>query len=322
MAYSHAAITAMEVPSLDKVMTVRVDRVIKQALESNDNQYTKTIQESIDKIKTDEFDPHDLITGLIMLQLNADSDVEIKSESFGTKAGYARIFFGMGRKDNLQVFQLTEMIMEKTTLTNRDINKIDMHENFSFFEIPSNKVDELVFAFSGSNNGKKVIVEEAKDKPRGSSDGYRGSRNDRPSRYSGDRKPFGDRPSRGSSRRDSYDRPRREFSDRPRSEFSDRPKSDFSDRPKRDFSDRPKRDFSDSPKREFSDRPRRDFSDRPKRDFSDSPRREFSDSPKREFSDRPKREFSNSPRGESSRPRSEFSDRPRRNSGDRPRNRD
>jgi ATP-dependent RNA helicase DeaD len=350
MAYSHAAITAMEVPSLDKVMTVRVDRIIKQALESNDGKYKDTIKTSIDKVRTDEFDPNDLITGLIMLQLNADSDVDIKEESSSPKAGYSRIFFGMGRKDNLQVFQLTELVMQKTTLTNRDINKIDMHENFSFFEIPSNKVDELVFAFSGSDNGKKILVEEAKDKPRGSGD--RGSRSDRSSRYS-DRKPFGESSSRGSSRRDS-DRPRRDFSDRPRGEFSDRPrrdfgdapKRDFSDRPRRDFSDRPKRDFGDAPKRDFNDRPKRDFgdapkrdfsdrpkrdfndrprgefSDRPKRDFGDAPKRDFSDRPKRDFSDRPKREFSNSPRVDSSRPKREFSDRPIRSSSDRPINKD
>ncbi len=133
-----------------------------------------------------------------MLQLSADSDVEIKEENTRPGKNISRIFFGMGRRDNIKVFELTELLTSKTNLTNADINKIDMHDNFTFFEIPTKFIDELVFAFSTPYNGRRVLVEEAKakgegDRSRSRSDVLGSPKRDKP-RF------LTDKPSRSGSR--------------------------------------------------------------------------------------------------------------------------
>ncbi len=274
MAYSNSVITAMDIPSLDKVMKVRVERVLKQALEAKNNKYQEIIDKTLVKMAEDNIDPSQLITGLVMLQLNVGSEEEIREDS-GRKSNTSRIFFGMGRKDNIKVFDLAEMIISRTSLTNADINKIDLHENFSFFEIPSKFVDELVFAFAGNVNGRRVIVEEAKAKRSdGSRDrsrsGSRGdsrgssSRGERSSRPRSDA-PRGERSSRSRSDAPRGDRPSRSRSDAPRSERSSRSRSDAprSERSSRSRSDAPRserssRSRSDSPRKERSSRSRSD----------------------------------------------------------------
>ncbi len=162
MAYSNSVITAMDIPSLDKVMKVRVERVAKQALELDTKKYRGIINDTIQNLASQNIDPTDLIAGLIMLQLNLGSEEEIKEDKAPSKV--SRIFFGMGRIDNIKVFDLVDLIVKRTSLKSSDIDKIDLHENFSFFEIPSKYVDELIFAFATNVNGRKVIVEEAKER--------------------------------------------------------------------------------------------------------------------------------------------------------------
>ena len=182
MAYAHSMITSMEIPSLEKVMKVRVERVLKQALETKNKKYQEIIKNSIKDLVDQNIDASDLITGLILLQMNSNSDDEIKEEK-PNKAKITRIFLGLGRKDNLKVPQLTDLITKRTSITNADINNIDMHEDFTFLEIPTNLVDELAFAFSKTMNGRRIIVEEAKEKPKVRSSSKRDDRKRAEHRY-------------------------------------------------------------------------------------------------------------------------------------------
>jgi ATP-dependent RNA helicase DeaD len=172
----------MEIPSLEKVMKVRVERVLKQALETKNKKYQEIIKNSIKDLVDQNIDASDLITGLILLQMNSNSDDEIKEEK-PNKAKITRIFLGLGRKDNLKVPQLTDLITKRTSITNADINNIDMHEDFTFLEIPTNLVDELAFAFSKTMNGRRIIVEEAKEKPKVRSSSKRDDRKRAEHRY-------------------------------------------------------------------------------------------------------------------------------------------
>ena len=164
----------------------------------------------------------------------------------------------------------------------------------------------------------------------------------RPSKPSGDRKSFGDRPPRRDGDRPERG-PRKSFGDRPPRRDGDRPdrgaRKSVGDRQPRRDGDRPDRgprkDFGDRPPRRAGDRPdrgpRKDFGDRPPRRDGDrpdrGPRKDFGDRPPRRDGDRPDRgprkDFGDrSPRRDGDRPdrgpRKDFGDRPPRRDGDRP----
>ena len=188
VSYSKAVITAMDVPTLEKVMKVRIKRIVKNAVdnanertEASFERYSKMITKAVNSLEEEGFSKDDLINGLIMLELNnLENDVEISTEMINLNERErpsrskkttirnkrdTRLFIGLGKKDNLKVYNLTDMIVKSTSLTNANINNVEMHDNFSFVEVPNAAVDEIFNAFSlMKNRGKRIIVEIAKEK--------------------------------------------------------------------------------------------------------------------------------------------------------------
>ena len=57
------------------------------------------------------------------------------------------------------------MIVKRTRLSNADINNVDIHDEFSFFEVPRKYENEIYSAFNRKEkNGRKIIVEESHPK--------------------------------------------------------------------------------------------------------------------------------------------------------------
>lgn len=163
MAYSKAPIAILEVPSMEKVMKVRIERVINEALEKRSSKYQPLIEQLLMQTTNLNINASELIGGLIMMQLNqiGNDDVVIEKTRKGDSA---RMFIGLGRKDKMRIKDLVDILLQKTSLTNEQINNVQMLENFSFFEIPAPFVDEVVYAFSNTHKGRKIVVEEANTK--------------------------------------------------------------------------------------------------------------------------------------------------------------
>ncbi|MDD4212903.1 MAG: DEAD/DEAH box helicase [Bacilli bacterium] len=162
VAYSKATITKMEIPSLEKVMKIRIERLLHQAMESNNPKFEKIVHDMIEESITEETNAYHLISGLIMMQLNISSGNDIKEEK-PSKNKVARVYIGLGKLDRLRVPEFVDLLMRKTSLTNRDINNIDMHDAFTFFDIPAHLVDEVALAFTTDEKGRKILVEVAKE---------------------------------------------------------------------------------------------------------------------------------------------------------------
>ena len=162
VSYSKATITKMEVPSLEKVMNIRIERLIHQAMETNNPKFEKIVQDMITANLTEDVSAYHLISGLIMMQLNISSGDDIK-EVKTSKNKVARVYIGLGKLDRLRVPEFVDLLMKKTSLTNHDIDNIDMHDAFTFFDIPAHLVDEVSLAFTTDDKGRKILVEVAKE---------------------------------------------------------------------------------------------------------------------------------------------------------------
>lgn len=171
--YSKAEINKMDVPSLDKVIKVRTKRILERAYEASTeiSKYDSIIQKELNKI--DEFDKDILIKGLTNLLINAgekNSEIEevkeeIQSRRSRYSSGDVRFFTNVGRKDNIKVYNITDLLCKKTTLNNAQINAVELHEHYSFFEIPESYVGE-VLGISGNVklNGRAISFEVANAK--------------------------------------------------------------------------------------------------------------------------------------------------------------
>ena len=176
MSYTKSSIEQMMIPSLEKVMKVRVKKIMLEAitsLENDNNLINNYINKEMSKI--DGVDKDQLIKGLIALQLlnkNQNQEVEeVKEEIEDRKKKrskkVARIFANVGKKDNFKVYTLTDLLTKKTDMTNAEIDNVEIHDNFSFFEIPEDFVKDLTNS-PIDYKGRKITFEVAKAKEKSS----------------------------------------------------------------------------------------------------------------------------------------------------------
>ena len=59
----------------------------------------------------------------------------------------------------------SKILKKRTRLSNADINNVDIHDEFSFFEVPRTYENEIYAAFNRKEkNGRKIVVEESHPK--------------------------------------------------------------------------------------------------------------------------------------------------------------
>lgn len=188
ISYTKASIEAMEVPNLDQVIKSRVERIIKGAKNATQNvinkKYSKAIRNAIYDLASEDASPEEIITGLILLQMNIDNDEEVIEQNNtlekvkttnSKKVDIIRFFINLGKKDKMKVYNLTDMIVSRTRLSNELINNVEMHDEYSFFEVPRKYESEVYSAFNRKEkNGRKIIVEESRPKEKKSSGKKRG----------------------------------------------------------------------------------------------------------------------------------------------------
>ncbi|MFA7011222.1 MAG: DEAD/DEAH box helicase, partial [Bacilli bacterium] len=150
--YTKAVITPMNIPSLEKVIEVRMKRVLNKALEAakEANEYQKVLTKNLNDLEVSGIDKEELLRGLVFLHMNTNEGnveieeirEEISSRQKQRDQKVSRVFISVGRRDKIKVYDLTDWIVSHTNMTNAEIDAIDIHDNFSFFEVPTEHVDE------------------------------------------------------------------------------------------------------------------------------------------------------------------------------------
>ncbi len=182
IAYSKAVITAMDIPTLEKVMKARINRILQKAIasyrsisESNHVKYQNLINKIILDYPEEGVSAEELIYGLIMLELNNlenSQDVnQVKEEPYKEERRRSkkaspndvRVFLGLGKKDNYRPQTLIQMLSEATGIESNQLNNLEMYDNFSFLEVPKNKSDDFIRNLGAmQQKGRKILVELAK----------------------------------------------------------------------------------------------------------------------------------------------------------------
>lgn len=93
------------------------------------------------------------------------------SRSRTAEAGYTRLFINLGRKDGINPKVFMGFINRVSGDKKFDLGRIDLMQNFSFFEVPENQTKQVLATLSGTDfDGRKVNV-EITDQPEGQREG-------------------------------------------------------------------------------------------------------------------------------------------------------
>ena len=76
--------------------------------------------------------------------------------------GYTRLFLNLGKTDGFYANQIIELINRNMKKQRTTIGRIDLMQNFSFFEVVEKQANDVISALNKVNlNGRKVVVEVA-----------------------------------------------------------------------------------------------------------------------------------------------------------------
>ena len=132
----------------------------------------------------------------------ADEEKRKKKDRHRAQKGYTRFFINIGRKDHVQPVHVIEML-NRNVAGRVDVGRIDLMQNFSFFECPEEYTEEILNGMDGIKyKGREVHVEVAETR---TEDGQEADA--APAR---ERKPRAERKPRREERPAREEKPRRE----------------------------------------------------------------------------------------------------------------
>ena len=80
------------------------------------------------------------------------------------KSGKVRLFIALGRKDGMNSRKLVDYIIDKSRVENKKIKNVEVFDNFSFVSVPFEEAEVILAAFQQEKNGRKPLIEKAKEK--------------------------------------------------------------------------------------------------------------------------------------------------------------
>lgn len=109
-------------------------------------------------------------------EFGSDRGNSRKGSGRASQAGFSRMFINVGKTDGLFPNQLIELINANVP-GKVQIGKIDLLNNFSFFEVEDSEAKHVISSLKNSDfNGRRISVEIAQPSENGSGGGYKGGR--------------------------------------------------------------------------------------------------------------------------------------------------
>ena len=160
--YAKTKIKFENIPTITEINKAKDIDLINKINEIVENKsYTKS--DAFDTfISNKDVDLKFVAKAMFSIINNKATDKKMENNYEPNENGFVKLFFNLGKKDNIMAKDVIGSISSNTAVSGRDIGKINILENFSFVEVPVNYVEEVLSEMDGNTiKGKQVNVELA-----------------------------------------------------------------------------------------------------------------------------------------------------------------
>ena len=150
-----------------------VDKFVATDVNDDINEYLPMIEEKMEALSKEE-----LIKKFVSSEFNRflsyyknSQDLNTKDRSKKTRGGkYSRFHINVGKKQGLDPKGIIGILNDSRNLRNIEVGQIDIMNNFSFFEVPNDREQDVIPALDGARyKSHQIEIELAKPKPSSSS---------------------------------------------------------------------------------------------------------------------------------------------------------
>ncbi|MFY9175379.1 MAG: DEAD/DEAH box helicase [Peptococcia bacterium] len=173
---------------IEKLIKTRITRATLPTYEDILEQQKATIQQDLHDLLSsedfstyrsmvhelaEEFDPLDIACAALKYVFNQqtseiiDTDFADELGNTGAKPGMVRLFFTIGRQQNIRPQDLVKVISEETGIAAKSIGDIRIYDKFTFVEVPEENALRVMNIMDRNNiNGRRVYVQLARARGR------------------------------------------------------------------------------------------------------------------------------------------------------------
>lgn len=178
-----ADIKKQNIPAVREIIKTRKKKIQNDLKDIIDGEIDEKFQKWSEKLLEDN-SPSDIVSALLQYSfeesLSPEGYGEIKGvkskEKFKDLGGKARLFVALGKRDKYSPKKIVTLITERVDIKSRDIDDIQVMENFAFVTVPYEKAEEIISVFK--EKGKRPLFTHAKEgKKKGSGKKRKGRNN-------------------------------------------------------------------------------------------------------------------------------------------------
>ena len=166
--YTKSTITPHAIPSVKDMQESKINRFVGEVKEVLEAKAFEQYTEVIDRLMHEDYTSVDIAAALASILLKTDKpavddqDAEDYLEDASGEPGMTRLFINVGRKDNAKPGDIVGAIAGETGLKGKLIGSIDVHEMFTFVEVPkANAQDVIRLMRNVKIKGRAVNIEPA-----------------------------------------------------------------------------------------------------------------------------------------------------------------
>lgn len=172
--YCKTKIIAQQIPSAADVMAIKSERIMDDIGRLIDEDGLRDMVDIIEQqVNTSDYTAMDIAAAFLKQALSGidlSSDEKEKNgvvsmENTGGEVGMVRFFLNFGRKQGLNPREVVSLIASKAKISGKAIGAIDIHDGYSFVEIPEELADDVFNAMKRVKvKGKRFVMEPANSK--------------------------------------------------------------------------------------------------------------------------------------------------------------
>ncbi|QZY53911.1 DEAD/DEAH box helicase [Crassaminicella profunda] len=169
MKYTKKKIKQHPIPTIKDIETIKteafVDKIKRKIEEGNLQKYIKIVEKLIE----DDCPSIEVAAALLKMELAMPEAKEIKAETFkkvrdtgAQEEGMVRMFINIGKNKKIRPKDVVGAIAGETSVKGRNIGVIDIHDDYTFVEVPEQYAEEVLKKMTKNTiKGNPIMIEPA-----------------------------------------------------------------------------------------------------------------------------------------------------------------
>lgn len=163
--YTKKRIKFRRIPSLSDVEESRINLFLDRVRENIEGGDLEKYVVLVERLLQEEFNSLDVAAALMKMTFDLDSrntETENGYTDTGAEAGMVRLFINVGRKQKIRPGDIVGSIAGETGLSGKLIGSIDIHDKFTFVEVPREYASDVLRIMKDNQiKGNRINIEPA-----------------------------------------------------------------------------------------------------------------------------------------------------------------